>query len=466
VNYFDRLVPNLSAKRRLDVRQWLIGAAVGLALVCALFRAPIATIVVLNTLFIAHSLAVLGLRATILLLSLQAERVSVATKPGRDPSWPVITILCPVYREEKGLPGLVAAIRALDYPEDRLDVKILVEADDEPTRKCAERHCSDPMFDIVIVPPSEPRTKPKACNYALWSALGEYLVIYDAEDRPEPGQLKAAARAFAELPDEVCCLQARLNYYNREQTWITRLFAIEYALLFDLVLPGLDRLRAPLPLGGTSNFFRTRTLLELGGWDPFNVTEDADLGLRMAAAGYQSRVLDTTTYEEATPAIGPWLRQRSRWIKGYMQTWLVHARQHGGQSSPRIALTLHFLVGGVVVAALFNPVFWSLYAIWLFSDADWIKALFPAPLDSLATFSLLAGNLFHIWLFMLAPLRREWFDLVPYAFLAPAYWALQSIAGYKAFWQFLFRPSYWEKTSHGKGISPRLIAAKLKAGRL
>ncbi|MEM6649720.1 MAG: glycosyltransferase family 2 protein [Pseudomonadota bacterium] len=378
----------------------------------------------------------------------------------KDNDLPIITILCPLYKEELGLPGLIEALLALDYPHHKLDIKIILEEKDAGTIRLAHKLCAQAPFDMVVVPDGPLKTKPKACNYALWSALGELLVIYDAEDRPEPGQLRLAASTFAKLPKKVVCLQARLNYYNREETWLTRLFAIEYALLFDLVLPGLDRLGAPLPLGGTSNIFRTQCLLDLGGWDPYNVTEDADLGLRMARAGFTTQMLDSTTYEEATSKTGPWIRQRSRWIKGYLQTTLVHTRRLREKQPWQYYLTLYFLVGGVVLAALANPIFWGMYLLWLLGWGDFLEPLFPPPVSGLATFTFLAGNLLHIWLFMIAPMRRHWHDLVPYALLAPLYWGLQSWAGYKALFQFLIRPFYWEKTSHGPGQSSEAVMAK------
>ena len=426
---------------------------------------PQAAALILNALFLTFTLAVLALRAVVLHLSLRRpphrspDRAALTSLA--EGALPVVTILCPAYREAAGVPPLLRALARLDYPMDRLDVKLLLERDDRDTIDVARAQNPPFPLDVVVVPEGEPRTKPKACNHGLWSARGDLLVIYDAEDRPEPGQLRLAARAFADGPPEVACLQARLNYYDRERTWVTRLFAIEYALLFDLVLPGLDRLGAPLPLGGTSNIFRTDALIEVGGWDAYNVTEDADLGLRLAHWGYRARTIPSTTYESATPRAAPWMRQRSRWIKGYLQTWLVHMRRPPRAGRLRHALTLHLLVGAVVVAALLNPVFWALFGLSLFVPSLQLDWLFPEPLGTMAALALLAGNGFQVWLFMLAPLRRGWVDLVGYGLSAPAYWALQSAAGYKAAWQFVTRPFYWEKTEHGAGEEAEAVHARL-----
>lgn len=456
--------PHRCANHRLGPGQKRVALALGVTIAGCFFWNPLGMAIGLSGLFVLFSLAVVSLRVFLLILSTRLGPQEPTRPTLADRELPTVTILCPMYHEEAGLPGLVEALNGLHYPSSKLDIKIVLEADDTGTIVKAKALCTADHFDIVVVPPGQPRTKPKACNYALWSALGDILVIYDVEDRPDPDQLRLAAQAFRAYPDHVACLQARLNYYNRDVNWITRLFAIEYALLFDLVLPGLARIGAPLPLGGTSNLFRTHHLIELGGWDPFNVTEDADLGLRMAAAGLTSKMLDSTTYEEATQDLLPWLRQRSRWIKGYLQTWIVHARVKNPTWAFR--LTLHILVGGVAVAALVNPVFWTLYLLWLSGMGGWAEALFPPPLGGIATFALLVGNLFHIWLFMLAPMRRAWHDLVPYGLLAPYYWALQSAAGYKAVWQFIFRPFYWEKTQHGAGQSAKAVLARGRMGEL
>lgn len=451
-------VPISSAKWRLVPSQRLVALTLLLGLITWVATAPVAVGVALNVVFLAFCFAVLFSRIMLLVLSVRAPLIR-HIKSGAslsDDALPIITILCPMYDEVEGLPGLVRALMMLDYPMDKLDIKLLLEEDDAATVAKAYEIATAPCFDIVIVPASQPRTKPKACNYALPSARGSLLVIYDAEDRPEVDQLRKVAAAFSRSPENVVCLQARLNYYNRHKNVLTRLFAIEYALLFDLVLPGLARLGAPLPLGGTSNFFRTDVLIAVGGWDPYNVTEDADLGLRLARRGYRSGVIDSTTYEEATSEIEIWIKQRSRWIKGYIQTWFVHTRHRTSQGERalgwRYTLTVQLIVGGVAVAALFNPFFWALYALWITGSAGWIDLLFPGPLEGLAKIALLAGNLFHVWLFMLAPMARGWHDLVPYALLAPLYWVLQSVAGYKALWQFFVKPFHWEKTAHGKGI--------------
>ncbi|WP_031549927.1 glycosyltransferase [Parvularcula oceani] len=248
--------PLLTAHRRLSETQKRVCAALAVTLLMAGALAPLSSLVALNALFLTFTLAALALRFAAACLSHTRGREPVRAAGLAEEALPVVTVLCPAYREAASLPGLIGALESLDYPSQRLDVKLLLEADDAETQALARTLAPRFPLEVVIVPPGMPQTKPRACNHGLWRARGELLVIYDAEDRPEANQLRRAAAAFAALPHDVVCLQARLNYYNRSESWVTRLFAIEYALLFDLILPGLDRLGAPLPLGGTSNIFR------------------------------------------------------------------------------------------------------------------------------------------------------------------------------------------------------------------
>jgi cellulose synthase/poly-beta-1,6-N-acetylglucosamine synthase-like glycosyltransferase len=378
--------------------------------------------------------------------------IEIAARALRDEELPVFTVLVPMFREAAMLPHLAEALRRLDYPLGKLDIKIVLEAEDHETIEVARTLGLEGVFEVIRVPPSQPQTKPKACNFALRFARGDYLVVYDAEDRPEPDQLRKVVAAFQRAPADVACLQCRLNYYNVSENWLSRMFALDYALWFDHILPGLERLGIPIPLGGTSNHFKIDVLRELHAWDPFNVTEDADLGLRLTQKGYRVGVVDSTTYEEATCHAGNWIRQRSRWIKGYMQTLLVHTRRplHLIRSTGLLGF-LGFLVfiGGTVASGLFNPVFWAIYLLWLILLTTGFDPVFPQLLLFLSLFNLLAGNGAFIYLSMLAPLRRGWLDLIPHSLTAFGYWVLISIAAYKALWQLLRNPFYWEKTQHG-----------------
>ena len=365
---------------------------------------------------------------------------------------PVYTILVPMFREPEVLPILAHALRNLDYPLAKLDIKIVLEETDDETIDAAKALGLEGIFEIVRVPASMPQTKPKACNYALKFARGDLLVIFDAEDKPEPDQLRKVVAAFRRSEPNTACIQCRLNYYNAQENWLTRMFTLDYALWFDLMLPGLERLGVPIPLGGTSNHFKIDVLRELHAWDPFNVTEDADLGIRMTQKGYRVRVIDSTTFEEANCNTGNWIRQRSRWIKGYMQTFLVHTRRplHLIRSiGPLGVAGFVFFIGGTMLSGLLNPIFWLIFAGWLLTETTGFDALFPQTILYFALLNLLAGNGLFIYLTMIAPFRRGWLELAPYGITVVWYWVLTSIAAYKGLWQLIVNPFYWEKTQHG-----------------
>jgi cellulose synthase/poly-beta-1,6-N-acetylglucosamine synthase-like glycosyltransferase len=353
--------------------------------------------------------------------------------------------LVPLYREANVLPRLARALLLLDYPRDRLDIKLIVEEDDAPTVAVAREIARRGPFEVVVVPNNQPKTKPKACNYALNFARGEFIVIFDAEDRPERDQLRKAVAAFRGRPKRIACLQARLNFYNANENWLTKLFALDYAIWFEVLLPGLDRIGVPMPLGGTSNHFRTLVLRELGGWDPFNVTEDADLGIRIAQLGLRVAMLDSTTFEEAPARLDIWLKQRSRWLKGYMQTWLVHTRapfalvRRAGWGG---FFAFHLFIGGAIASALSNPFLWAMFAASIFWPGD-------ASARAMEVSGLLGGNVVLTLLATVSPLRRGWRDLAPYGLTVTLYWAMISAAAWRGLYQLVTNPFHWEKTEHG-----------------
>ncbi len=369
-----------------------------------------------------------------------------------DATLPMYTVLVPMYKEAKTLPIIAASLRRLDYPKSKLDVKLVLEEDDLETIQAAKDLGLESFFEIIRVPHSLPKTKPKACNYALNFARGKFLTIYDAEDKPEPDQLKKALITFQHLPDDVICVQARLNYFNATENWMTRMFTLEYSIWFDYFLPALDILRIPIPLGGTSNHFKMDKLREIGLWDPYNVTEDADLGMRITQLGYRVGVVNSTTLEEATGALGNWIRQRSRWMKGYMQTYLVYMR-HPVDTYKTLGHAgfwgFQMFIGGTVMMSLLLPIMYSMFTYWLVTQTMALDLYFPPFILYMSLFNLLIGNGFFIYIYMLGAFKRHNYSLIPYALTAPIYWILSSIAGYKALWQLLFNPFYWEKTTHG-----------------
>ncbi|BCY06879.1 glycosyltransferase [Actinoplanes sp. L3-i22] len=369
-----------------------------------------------------------------------------------DAELPVYTVLVPAYREPSVIGLLMQHLGALDYPREKLEVILLLEEDDRETIDAAEAALTGSWAQILVVPESQPKTKPKACNVGLERATGELVTIYDAEDIPDPLQLRRAVVALRRLGSSYVCLQAELSYFNVDQNRITKWFALEYATWFRSLLPGLVALRMPIPLGGTSNHFRTAELRELGAWDPYNVTEDADLGIRLARAGYRVGVLHSVTLEEANSDFINWIKQRSRWYKGYLMTWLVHLRSPRATFSQlgwRGLLCLNLFVGGTPLAALLNAVLWATTVLWFLARPAVLQEIFISPYYYLGLFCLVFGNATVIYLNVLSVRTMDRPDLLGTALLSPGYWAMMSLAGAKAAWQLVFKPSYWEKTTHG-----------------
>ncbi len=365
---------------------------------------------------------------------------------------PIYTLLIPVYKEAEVLPELLRSLTHLDYPSTKLDIKILLEVDDKETIQKFYDLNLPPHFRATIVPDSLPRTKPKACNYGLIHARGEYVVIFDAEDRPDSDQLKKAVIAFQKSDPNVVCIQAKLNYYNRTQNLLTQWFTSEYSMWFDLFLPGLDASSAPIPLGGTSNHFKRNALVEVGAWDPHNVTEDADLGMRLYKRGFHTRTIDSTTYEEANSRLNNWLRQRSRWLKGYIQTWLVHMRDPLKllkETGVNGFISFQFVIGGTFFSAIINPLLWTLTTVWYLTHWEFIQESFPGFIFYLSSVSLYLGNFVFTYMNVAGAMRRKHYDNVRFAILSPIYWGLMSIGAWKGFTQLITKPHYWEKTIHG-----------------
>ncbi len=371
--------------------------------------------------------------------------------PVPDDELPVYTVLIPCYHEANVLPRLVENLRHVEYPRSRLQVLLLLEVDDTETIEAAKQLAMPGYFHIVLVPEGQPKTKPRACNIGLEMARGEFLVIYDAEDRPDPMQLRDIIAQFRESPDSVACIQARLNYFNSTFNFITRMFTLEYSMWFDYFLLGLDALGVPIPLGGTSNHFRVSVLRELGGWDPWNVTEDADLGIRASALGYTIGTSSSTTWEEACSAWWPWVRQRTRWVKGYIVTSMVHTRSPVRlfrSTGWRGVASLFFFIAGTPITFLLNPIMLAtgLYGIFALPLPNF---RLPGALVELSVITLVLDTAAMLALTALAARRRREWSIIGYAALNPFYWLLHSWAAWRALFQTISNPSGWEKTPHG-----------------
>ncbi len=378
--------------------------------------------------------------------------------PRSDGDLPVYTIICALYREAGIVEHLVAAIRALDYPAEKLDVKFVLEPDDHDTARALARLDLGPPFEIIVAPATGPRTKPKALNVALPFARGTFAVVYDAEDVPEPDQLRRALDVFARADGSLACVQAALTIDNTGDGWLAGMFTAAYAGQFDALLPALAALQLPFPLGGSSNHFRTVALRRAGGWDPYNVTEDADLGIRLCRLGYRSAALSSTTYEEAPAQFGSWLRQRTRWYKGWMQTWLVHMRRPRRlmrELTPFGAIAFQLFLACNVMAALVHPIFmlllgWSLLAT---PPLQTIAGMDAWPFF-IVTFA--AGYASTIAVDVIGLRRRGLLRHAWVLVLTPFYWFLLSLAAWRAVVHLIRDPQRWEKTEHGLAKNSRL----------
>ncbi|MEM7497374.1 MAG: glycosyltransferase family 2 protein [Pseudomonadota bacterium] len=377
-----------------------------------------------------------------------------------EPEWPMISILVPLYREADMVPRLMASLDRIDYPRDALEVLLVVEGPDRATREALEAMRLPDWARVVPVPEGAPRTKPRALNYALNFCRGEVIGILDAEDRPEPGQLLAVAGALRVMPERVACVQCQLSYFNARENWITRCFSLEYAIWFDVLLRGFERLGLPVPLGGTSVYFRREALEDVGGWDAHNVTEDADLGMRLFRRGYRVRVLTARTDEEANCRPLPWIRQRSRWLKGYLLTWLCHIRQPvtlWEEMGPRGFLGFNVLFLGAACSYLAMPLFWISVIGWLLTGTTpWDRYLPDWAFWPLAA-SLAGGQGLMLSAAALAMWRKGALDLLLWVPSLPLYWTLGALAAWKAVIELFLAPYYWDKTRHGvsRMLAPR-----------
>lgn len=384
---------------------------------------------------------------------------------------PVYTVIAALYREATSVEPLLRAFDALDYPREKLDIKIVVERDDPATRaalmRARARRGMPPHLQVIVAPREGPRTKPKALVCALPFAHGSFVTVFDAEDHPEPDQLRTALDAFRRHGPEVACVQASLCIDNTRESWLARMFGVEYAGQFDAFLPGLAALGLPLPLGGSSNHFRTEVLRKVGGWDPYNVTEDADLGMRLARFGYRAVTIASTTFEEAPVHFGAWMRQRTRWMKGWMQTWIVHMsapRRLWRDSGAAGWLTLNLLVGGNVLTALAHPLLLAGIALDLASRGHRpILALPDGAVLPLHVVAIAAGYIGTAVVGLIGLARRRRLRDGWILLLTPLYWLYLSCAAWRALYQLLTDPYRWEKTDHA--ISQRDTALHMTVQR-
>ena len=389
-----------------------------------------------------------------------------------DADLPPYTILVPMYKEGQLLISFVNYLKKIDYPKEKLDIRILLEEDDTATINVARQMKLAKPFSLVIIPEAGPRTKPKALNVGFIDDPSEILTIYDAEDRPELDQLKKVAWAFKNLPEKVVCVQAKLTFYNPNENLLSKWFTAEYHSWFNHFLPALFTLGLPIPLGGTSNHFKTSALKEIGGWDPYNVAEDADLGIRISRHGYRVSMIDSTsvrastretganqpiaviessTYEEANTRLFSWMLQRIRWMKGYLQTAIVNLRhplRAAADLSWRGFFSFFFFIIGTPIAHLLNLVVWAITILWFF-DYTIMPLAIPEILLVGGWVSFIGGNTFFILLHLIPALSARRWRIALASLFMPLYWLLMSVATIFAVGELFCKPHHWHKTEHG-----------------
>lgn len=427
-----------------------LGMMAGMAL--GLLLAPVAVFALL----FGWAVATLVLSMALKLLAWLAElqRLATTLPPARVTApirLPVISVMVPLFREHDIAERLVRRLGRLTYPRELLDVLLVVEEEDSTTRDALAGATLPRGLRVVTVPDGPIRTKPRALNFALNFCRGSIVGVWDAEDMPDPDQLHAVARRFAEAPPEVACLQGVLDYYNPRTNWLARCFTVEYAVWFRAVLPGVARLGLAVPLGGTTLFFRRDLLEAVGAWDAFNVTEDADLGIRLARRGLRTELLATVTREEANCRPLPWVKQRSRWLKGYAMTWGVHMRAPGQLWRELGAwrfLGLQVMFLGALSQYLLAPLLWSCWLIFLgvwHPVRDLLSAGSETALLSVFALAEIVNLAVGIWA-VRGPRHRH---LLPWVPTLHFYFPLGALAGWKAIYEVVTRPFYWDKTAHG-----------------
>ncbi|MBV8796172.1 MAG: glycosyltransferase [Hyphomicrobiales bacterium] len=444
----DRLPNSLTAREGMSGLQT---ATVGLAAILA-FLLGVLDFEVLRGL----SSAILWLifSASVMLRSMAAvaSRLEIHRSELTDDELPTYTIVVALYREASVVECLVKAIDALDYPKGKLDVKLVVERRDVETLARIVELRLPSRYEVVVAPSGEPQTKPRALNIALSTARGELIVVYDAEDIPAIDQLRLAASYFA-LDKDLDCLQARLVIRNHGESWLSKLFAVEYAVLFDVINPGLSALNLPLALGGSSNHFRARSLVGVGAWDEWNVTEDADLGVRLARFGYRVKTLDSDTSEEAPYEFGNWFRQRVRWQKGWMQTFIVHSRRpifFWRDLGPRRSVAVTTLIVGTI----FGCLFWPAFAVGTILRVVTVGQGAMSPwreMSDVFTYILALSGIWTILLPAVIAARIRRLNVPTGMFLLlPVYYLFVTAATWAAILDLVLRPHYWAKTAHGR----------------
>ncbi len=449
--------PDCSARTVVTGWQGYAFGAISVALPWVFVVFPSGAFLALHIFFSLLFLACVGLRLAAMFWTPPPHR---RYQECTSPDCPVYSVLVALYREANVVPDLLLALSKLQWPRSKLEIKLVCEADDLETIEAIQAHPLRSYVEVVAVPPGQPRTKPKALAYALPLVSGEFVVLYDAEDRPHPQQLMEAWQRFRVSDPELACLQASLEISNRSETIVAQMFAFEYVALFRRLLPWLAAKGVMFPLGGTSNHFRASALAEVGGWDPYNVTEDADLGLRLARFGYRAETISCPTLEDGPEDFKTWRPQRTRWFKGWMQTWLVHMRNPrrlADDLDPMSFWVGQILFAGMAVSALAHPVLLVTLA-WLTMHiaAGVTLSTWQSSLLWIDSVNIALGYASFMALGSMGLERHEKGGLWKVYLFTPVYWAMLSYAAWWSLFELFRRPHHWDKTPH-RSARPKIV---------
>ncbi|WP_421590790.1 glycosyltransferase family 2 protein [Shinella sp. M27] len=468
----DRLftsLPEASARITFWGRQGFYTGTILTALIALAITEPVIASRLLHIVLTLLFLAAFLIRFLALLAKRKEQQSRALSIPPAGPR-PVYSVFVALYREAAVVPQLIETLDRLAWPAACLDIKLICEADDDATLSALAAMRLGRQYEIVAVPPGHPRTKPKALSYALGAARGTYLVIYDAEDRVDPLQLEESWRTFEAAPPGIACLQAPLVITNARESWLSALFAFEYAGLFRVLLPRLAAARLPMPLGGTSNHFRTRVLQDVGGWDPYNVTEDADLGMRLYRLGYRCGTIERPTYEEAPTTASAWLGQRTRWFKGWLQTWLVLMRRPSRLARDMglwPCFVFQVLIGGLILSSLAHPlliVYVGMIAWQLFGQSAHVAGPFELTLVAMDIVNIFGSYAIFVALGRAGMTPEERRATGRRWALTPVYWLLMSLAAWRAVRELRNNPFFWNKTAHRPAQTTLRAGAIMETG--
>ncbi len=365
--------------------------------------------------------------------------------------FPLVTILVPLKQENEVIHQTFSAISNLNYPSSSIQGIIIVESTDTLTKKSIETSIIPDGFEVMEIPTLPPFTKGRAIQRALLVAKGKYITIYDAESRPEPNQVIKAVEILEKEKGKTC-LQSIIRIENAKENEITSFFASEFWDWYDKRMVNLHKRGIPFGLGGNSFFLATETLKEVGGWDPFNVTEDAELTVRLIKNNVDIKLMNSITHEACPSTMKNWIKQRTRWSKGLLTTSIIHLISgkfgfKGFTFKQWYHFWLRMYVGNLI------PFFFAfIFILFLFQSFSYENFVL---VNIVLAINLVPSLIVSMWAdkknFNTMGIKIRIHNLFAVTLI---YWGMYLWAGFRANYEFLFSPLKWHKTDHSNA-SPR-----------